>query len=111
MIIENLKTLYNRLVAGNDIPSCNLTYDLWAEHHFIVGASRTAVHLAGGVCAVRDCFGTGVIELLGSIRGARCIWAIGVIATVARSGCQSVRWLAEAVQVVDRAARGSARSS
>jgi hypothetical protein len=50
MIIENLGTLYNRLVAGNDIPSCNLTYDLWAEHHFIVGASLTAVHLAGGVC-------------------------------------------------------------
>jgi hypothetical protein len=91
MIMENLGTLHNRLVAGNDIPSCNLTYDLWAEDHFIVGASLTAVHLAAGVCAVRDCLGTGVSELYGSRRGAPCIWAIDVIATVARSACQSVR--------------------
>jgi hypothetical protein len=106
-----LGTLYNRLVAGNDIPSCNLTYDLWAEDHFIVGASRTAVNLAAGVCGVRDCFGTGVIEWCGSRRGAPCIWALDVIATVARCACRSVRWLAEAAQVVDCAARGSARSS
>jgi hypothetical protein len=92
MIIENLGTLYNRLVAGNDIPSCNLAYDLWAEDHFIVGASLTAVHLAAGVCAVRDCFGTGVSEWCGSRGGARCSrWAIDVIAAVARSACQSVR--------------------
>ncbi len=91
MIIENLGTLYNRLVAGNDIPSCNLTYDLWAEDHFIVGASLTAVHLSAGVCGVRDCVGTGGSELCGSSGGAPCIWAIDVIAAVARSACQSVR--------------------
>jgi hypothetical protein len=106
-----LGTLYNLLVAGKDTPSCNLTYNLWAEDHFIVGASLTAVHLTAGVWGVRDCFGTGVSEFYGSRRGAPCIWAIDVIAAVARSSCQSVRWLAEAVQVVDRAARGSARSS
>jgi hypothetical protein len=80
-----------------------------AENYLIVGSSWTRKYLTGGVCGVRYCIGTGVRECQSSRRGARYIWAIGIIATVTKRTCESVRCLAKIGNVGDRAARAWAR--
>jgi hypothetical protein len=55
---------------------------LWAEHHFIVTASGTRVHMIGVVIRVGEGIGTSVCELFSSSRGNGS-WAINIVATEA----------------------------
>jgi hypothetical protein len=80
-----------------------------AENYLIVGSSWTLKYRSGGVCGVRHYLGTGVSECQRSKRGARYIWAIGIIATVTKRTCESVGCLAKIGDVGDKAARAWAR--
>jgi hypothetical protein len=82
LIPKELDITYCIHPTGNTSSTVFIPKFLWAEHHFIVTASGTRVHMIGVVLRVGVGIGTSVCELFSSRRG-NLSWAINVATTVA----------------------------